>query len=384
MGIIYLIQGADVSGAERMHTELIRGDPGALVCCPPDSPAEHFARELGADVVPLPFRRLRHSGGLAEGLRSVIRGLRAAADLRRVLREHPDRDLVFCTSIRPGMLAAVARIGLRRRLLWCVPDFLPPRPLRWIVQAMVARTADGVLCLSEAIARDLSGNSRRLRRLATVVYPGVELSSFDPALADPAARRAAIVGHVSHVKRTDLAVEIADRVAGEIPAFRLRIVGRPQFRDEDFELERALRRRSAESDRLARAVEFPGFATDLGTALAGCSFLLHCRPDEPFGIALIEAMALGMPVIAPAAAGPLEIVDDGVTGILYEPLDVDAAAAAVLRLLADPEEARRMGVAARARVEARFEVTRQIAETRELLHPLGLAEAPTPERSDQS
>jgi glycosyltransferase involved in cell wall biosynthesis len=365
--VAYLIQAAEVSGAERMHAALIREDRDALVICPPGSSAEEFARELGADVAPLSFRPLRHSGGPLETLRSVGRGLGTARELRRVLREHPEREVIFCLSIRPGMLAALASAGLGRRLLWCIPDLLPPAPLRWAVRAMVRRTACGVLCLSEVIAADLAGGSTRLRELATVVYPGVDLDRFDPGAADPGAPVAAVLGHVSHIKRTDLAVDIADRVVAEVPGFRLRIVGRPQFRDEDFALDRELRERVRASVRLSSSVEFAGFATDVAGALAGCGVLLHCRPDEPFGIALIEAMAMGVPVVAPAAAGPLEIVEDGVTGLLYEANDASAGAEALRRLLIDPEAARRMGAAARKRVEERFDLRRQIAETRALL-----------------
>jgi glycosyltransferase involved in cell wall biosynthesis len=232
---------------------------------------------------------------------------------------------------------------------------------------MVSRTAHRVLCLSEAIANDLCGDSKRLRQLATVVHPGVDLTAFAVPPDPPAPTKAAVVGHISHVKRTDLAIDIAERVASEVPEFRLRVVGRAQFRDEDFALERELQERARSSPALAATVEFAGFATDIGEALRNCGLLLHCRPDEPFGIALIEAMAVGVPVVAPASAGPLEIVEDGETGILYEPGDVAAGAAAVLRLLDDPGVARQMGLAARARVEKHFALERQLAQTHALL-----------------
>ena len=82
---------------------------------------------------------------------------------------------------------------------------------------------------------------------------------------------------------------------------------------------------------------------------------------------VIEAMALGLPVVAPAAAGPLEIVEDGVSGLLYAPDDAPAAAESVLRLIRDRELARRLGAAGRARVAERFSLERQLAGIEALL-----------------
>ena len=64
---------------------------------------------------------------------------------------------------------------------------------------------------------------------------------------------------------------------------------------------------------------------------------------EPFGLVVLEAMALGKPVIATAAGGPLEIVVSGRTGVLVRPSSPDAMAEAILKLAADPQLCQRMG-----------------------------------------
>ena len=69
-------------------------------------------------------------------------------------------------------------------------------------------------------------------------------------------------------------------------------------------------------------------------ALASAHVLLHCADAEPYGMALVEALAAGRPVVAPAAAGPLEIVADG-AGRLYPPGDAQAAVEALRAVLAD-------------------------------------------------
>ena len=75
---------------------------------------------------------------------------------------------------------------------------------------------------------------------------------------------------------------------------------------------------------------------------------------EPFGLVIIEAMAMKCPVIATRAGGPLEIVEDGVSGLLTQPGDAPALAEAISTLLADPARRRRFADAGRARVEQHY------------------------------
>ena len=356
--VLYVIQAREYSGAEVFAAPVMRADADPLLACPPASGTAELAARLGVPAVALPFRPLR----VAQAARSVARGLATVRDLRRVLRAHPERELVYATSLRPGMLAALAGAGLRRRALWVVTDRLPPPPLRQAVRLLARLGCRRAAATSRWIADDFAGRSRTLRARTTVVYPGVDASRFSPAR--PGAPRAAIVGAVSPTKRTDLAVEVAALVAAQEPGFVLDVVGRAQYRDEDMALERELRARAGES------VRFAGHTPDVAAALAGAGLLLHCRPDEPFGVVLIEAMAAGLPVVAPAAGGPREIVEDGVTGLLYPPGDAGAAAAQVLRLLRDPEEARRMGRAGRARARERFSEAEQVDRFEALLAEL--------------
>ena len=359
---LYLIQQHDYSGAEIMHLPLFKTDPTALVACPAGSRTEAWLHGHGVVTAPLTFRSLRHSGGRRELLLSLGRGLRSALELRRLLRRHPERRLVYCISLRPGMLAALAAIGLRRRVAWYVTDFVPPEPVGTLTRTLAKLGCHAAVATSQSVADDFVGRSRLLRRRCTTVTPGVDPARFDPAGAEPGAPRAAILGHVSPTKRTDLAVDVAGLVAGEVPEFRLEVVGRAQYRDEDFAFERALHRRVEQDPLLARRVRFQGYAGDVPSALRGLGLLLHCRPDEPFGVALIEAMAAGLPVVAPAAAGPAEIVEHEGTGLLYAPGDAGDAATQVLRLVRDRGLARRLGAAARVSVMERFDAADQTAQ----------------------
>jgi glycosyltransferase involved in cell wall biosynthesis len=125
-----------------------------------------------------------------------------------------------------------------------------------------------------------------------------------------------------------------------------------------------LRRRAAAPDLRGR-VTFLGTIAEPHTALARAHLLLHCSDAEPYGLALVEALAAGRPVVAPAAGGPAEIVADG-AGALFPPGDADAAAAAVRAVLAD----RAGPAAARARAERHFDVSASTERLRAALAAL--------------
>ncbi len=104
------------------------------------------------------------------------------------------------------------------------------------------------------------------------------------------------------------------------------------------------------------AVRFLGMRSDVADVLAACDAFCHAAPFEPFGIVCIEAMAVGLPVLAPASGGIQEAVEDGRTGFLYPALDHAALAELMIRLCGDPKTRRNIGRDARAAAERRFSV----------------------------
>lgn len=102
---------------------------------------------------------------------------------------------------------------------------------------------------------------------------------------------------------------------------------------------------------------------------------VFCCPSvyEPFGLINLEAMACETPVVATAVGGIVEVVDDGKTGLLVPPSQPDALAAALTRVLENPELGRRMGKAGRARVEALFSWA-SVAERTEQVYAEAIAD----------
>jgi glycosyltransferase involved in cell wall biosynthesis len=109
----------------------------------------------------------------------------------------------------------------------------------------------------------------------------------------------------------------------------------------------------------------------VAAALAGADLFVWPAINEAFGMAVLEAHATGLPVIAGASGGVGGIVIDGATGLLVPPGDAGAFAAAVRRLILDPETRTRMGAAAQAKVQIEHDLPQAAAQLSALIERLG-------------
>ncbi len=110
---------------------------------------------------------------------------------------------------------------------------------------------------------------------------------------------------------------------------------------------------------MTNRVKFLGWRMDSDAVTAALDVLVHpCIWEEAFGNSIIEAMAVGKPVIATNTAGPAELIDDGATGFLVPKADPKALAKAISKLIDDPELKRRMGEEALKKQQAEFTIAR--------------------------
>ena len=170
-----------------------------------------------------------------------------------------------------------------------------------------------------------------------------------------------VFGRLQRWKGQDVFVEAAAEVARRFPQARFAIVGGSVFGLEPEFLE-GLERRVAElnlSDRLV----FTGFRKDVPRLMAACDVVCHTtRVAEPFGMVLIEAMALGRPVIATRGGGPSEIIASDAEGILVTPDDPRALAAAMAGLVDDADRRRVIGANGATRARDAFTIDRMASE----------------------
>jgi len=106
---------------------------------------------------------------------------------------------------------------------------------------------------------------------------------------------------------------------------------------------------------IEHCVRWTGYRDDPLGLIASLDVAVHATIEpEPFGRVILEALALGVPMVATALGGPLEIIEDGVSGYLVPPADPDALAARVGDLLRDGSLADRIRAEGRRRVEEKF------------------------------
>ena len=209
------------------------------------------------------------------------------------------------------------------------------------------------------------------RTVAIDVIPNfVDTVRFAPGAARPRSPEAPFVlVHVSNfrpLKRVDDVVRIFAEALRLLPAapLRLRLVGDGPERARIHELVRELE--------LDAHVQFQGEKVDLPAVLRDSDVFLLPSETESFGLAALEAMSCGVPVIASRVAGIPEVVADGETGLLAPVGDVAGMAAHVARLASDGSTLSRFSRAARARVLAHFQpeplIDRYEAIYRRLVH----------------
>jgi glycosyltransferase involved in cell wall biosynthesis len=166
------------------------------------------------------------------------------------------------------------------------------------------------------------------------------------------------VGRLVPWKGQDVFLQAMSEVVRAYPNVRVLIVGAPNPQPAGQDYYQRLERLTVRLG-LSGHVIFTGHRSDIPEIMAASDIVVHSASEpEPFGRVVVEAMAAARPVVATAAGGVLEIVDDQETGLLVPLEDPAAMAGAIRQLLGDPPKAGAMGRRARQEVRRRFAPTR--------------------------
>jgi len=177
------------------------------------------------------------------------------------------------------------------------------------------------------------------------------LSALGIAGQDPVA---ALVGRLVPAKAPGVFLEAVQRAALAVPSLRAIVVGDGPLRSQLEERARQLG--------LGGRVVFTGLRHDVADLLAGVDVLAFSSEREGLSMAMLEAMAAGVPVVATRVGGTPELIETGVTGILVPPGEPQALADGLLAVLRSPEQSHSLRCAARELVRSRFSLRRMIED----------------------
>ena len=243
-------------------------------------------------------------------------------------------------------------LGMR---LWPLTDTYD-RPCLDRLVRLITRRADGFLCL----------NARSLGELAALGVPawrchvvpnGVEVARFAdlPRSVRPGEGRLLCAARLVPQKGIDVLLHAVSMVRATLAGVTLAVLGDGPERQALASL--------AERLGLGSAVEFRGAVKDVAPYLAQAGIFVLPSRFEGFPLALLEAISAGLPVVATEVDGNVDIVRNGVDGLLVPPDDPSALANALLRLLHEPGLATQLGDAARLRAASCFDVDRMVERT---------------------
>ncbi|MCX6355316.1 MAG: glycosyltransferase [Candidatus Aureabacteria bacterium] len=367
--ILYVIINMEIGGAERQLAELVtRLSPECfaphVVCLKGRGPLlEKIVRKNIPHTLynfpPLDFTRK---------IRTSLSLLREIRELRRVMKAF-NPHIVHAVLPQPCVVAGIAAkiagvpvLVTSRRSLGCYKE---GRFLLRQMENLVNLWADAVVANSEAVKADTLARERINERTLRVIYNGVVIPARREGIGWPEIAGREIAGPVVccvanffPYKGHQELVAAADQVVKEIPEATFIFVGdgklRPQI--EQWIEERNLRSR----------ILLLGSREDSTQIMLLSDLVVLASHQEGFPNVLLEAMAVGKPVVATCVGGVPEIVEDRRTGFLVPPKDPERLAAAIIDMLQRPQEVREMGLRGLERVRDLFSVEKMVQSYEDL------------------
>lgn len=353
--ILHMIETGGPGGAETVYLDLVRRlDPARW-----------------RHVAVLPTRGWMYDQLTAFGIEPVLMPERRSFDAAFLIRMHSLIRRLGVDIIHGHLFGSAVRAALLSRACG-IPaiatlhggnDLPPGERLRALKVAIVNHGLKRIVFVSEPLRRAFLDNVSIRRDLAVVILNGIDAERFSSARGSefraefgiaPSAFVVGAVGNPSPAKGFDVLLDAAAILKAKSTGYRFVVVGDLTF-GRGTELFKVRTERGLTED-----VVITGFRSDMPSAFAAFDVYALTSRSEGFSLALVEAMATGLPVVATRCGGPEQIIDDGITGILVENGSAEAIAGSIERLRANAGERRRLGDAARAVVSERFTLEAQV------------------------
>ena len=368
--ILYLHETSKISGAENSLLNLVRGlDKSTFkpfFVLPEEGPLAAELRGIGIDVNIVGMPQVRRLIGVVS----------AAKRLRRLV-EDKRIGLIHSNSIRTHFYAWMAGRGKGIPVVWHQRNLITKEVVD--PDRLFSFLPDKIVCNSEAIAsRFLSKD--RLPPKVEVVHNGVDTRMFSPSADGKAVRQefgikddeivVGIASRFHRLKGHETFFEAAKILLRDMPQRKLKflVAGGAVF---DADMRRELEVKIMANDgQLKGRVIFTGFRGEMPQVYAAMDIFVLASGSEACGRVAIEAMASGKPVVGTNTGGTPELVEDGMTGLLFPPGDANALANALKTLIDDGAKRQAMGVAGRKRAEEMFSIEANVGKIQHIYRQL--------------
>lgn len=353
--ILYIHGISEIGGSERDLLQLLRlidrqqWEP-YVVC--PEGPLSREVEKLKVSVYPMRLPAWRKLIDVFSIPRAVWLLFKSMRDMK-----------INLVHVNDYWWAPISYIACRMAGLPCIVHIrqeIEPRRVReyWL------RRPQKLVAVSNRI-RDVAIESGVDPTRIMVIYSGIDVALTSNPAEDKRVRddyhlsdRQPVIGTVANLfprKGHEYLLQALIEVRKKLPDIHCLIIGEGDNRY------RAMLLEMIQTHGLTRVVTLAGFQEDMMAHIAAMDVFVLPSVMEGFGIVLLEAMAMGRPIVATAVGGIPEVIEDHVTGVLVPPRDPKALAQKILYLLENPQVAEKLGHAGRARVVERFSLQQMIS-----------------------
>ncbi len=268
-------------------------------------------------------------------------------------------DIVHARSRVPGWIAFFAARRANATFITTCHGYYAKHPFSYVMG-----WAKRVIVLSNVIARHMIEDFDTPRERLRLVPRSVDLEKFkyqEPARKHKDEFNVGIIGRITPIKGHMHFFKAMAKVSRQVPKLKIWVVGdAPASKEAYKEQVQVLAKRLG----LWHCTQFLGTQRDIPAILGNLDLLiLPTVTQEAFGRVIIEAQAKGVPVVATKVGGIIDIIDDGVTGLLVPPADAAAIADAAMEIFKDQQLAKNISLAAYEKVKAKYNVELMVNNT---------------------
>ena len=370
--ILYVIDGIEFGGGERVFAQLLNGLPEDrfepyLASAPNDAFLKNiksknlvfYPVDFSNRFNPLPLMRLYR---IVKSQRiDIVHSQGARADFFARIAAKLAKVPIIISTVQ--MLVEGYNVGYLKRFLYQTFD------------RFSERFVDYFLVVSSVLKENMIEVHGIPPDKIIKIYNGIETDYYKPVgneeMRYKIRREFAVndsdiliasLGRLVWQKGFEYFLHAIPEILREIPDARFILVGDGPLRPE---LER-LAVELGEGDKII----FAGYRSDVRDVLAALDIVVIPSVLEGFPMITLEAMAMAKPIVAAKIDGITEQITDGINGILIPPKDSSAIAQAIIRLINDRESGKKLGLAARKRVEQEFSVEKMVSETEKVYSSL--------------